>query len=163
MSPRDATPLLVLALASACVSGGASSPEPATRMTAERLQETLRAVDPEAKASGNSLELGFAEVRMVCVFDERNDRMRIIAPIRSLADLSSEQLAAILDANFHSALDARYGTSQGILYAAFLHPLGPLTEREILSAVHQVASLVLTFGTSYSSGTLVYQDPGQAL
>lgn len=62
----------------------------------------------------------------------------------------------VLEANFHSALDARYATSDGVLYAAFIHPLSPLTEAEVRSAVAQVASLVRSFGTTYSSGELVY-------
>lgn len=62
----------------------------------------------------------------------------------------------VLEANFHSALDARYATSDGVLYAAFIHPLSPLTEAEVRSAVAQVASLVRSFGTTYSSGELAY-------
>ena len=70
--------------------------------------------------------------------------------------LTPEQVSRILEANFHTALDARYATSKGYLYAAFIHPLSLLTEREIRSAVVQVANLARAFGTTYSSGGLVY-------
>jgi hypothetical protein len=91
--------------------------------------------------------------------------MRIISPVVPISALTGEQLAAILNANFHSALDVRYGTSEGILYyAAFIHPLSPLTTVELNSAIRQVSSLVRTFGTTYSSGELRYGDGGgQAL
>ena len=43
-----------------------------------------------------------------------------------------------------------------MLYAAFIHPLGPLTEAELVSAVRQVSSLASSFGTGYTSGELVF-------
>ena len=82
--------------------------------------------------------------------------MRLIATIAPVADLTAEHIARILEANFHTALDARYATSNGYLYAAFIHPLSPLTEGELGSAVAQVSNLARTFGTTYSSGELVY-------
>ena len=62
----------------------------------------------------------------------------------------------MLDANFHSALDARYAVSEGIVYALFLHPISSLTPQQIVSALDQVVSLVTTFGTSFSSGQLQF-------
>ena len=154
--------LPVLAACLACASGGAR-PEASPRMTVDALKAVLHEVDANARGADPSLDFEFAGVRITAVWDEGNDRMRLVAPVRRTAALSPEQVAAVFQANFHSALDARYGTSQGILYAAFLHPLGALSRDELLSAVHQVASLVLTFGTTYSSGALVYRDPGEAL
>ena len=165
MTPRRPRPwLAALALLAGlgCASGEAPE-ESRSPASPALLQETLRAVDPEARVGANSIELRFAEVEMACIWDEANDRMRIIAPVRAVKDLTPEQLGAVFAANFHSALDARYGASQGILYAAFLHPLGSLSREEVLSAVRQVASLVRTFGSTYSSGELVYRDSGQAL
>lgn len=123
----------------------------------------LESLDPEARDGPGGFELTFAGVRMACISDPRFGRMRIIAPIVALAEVTATQHARILEANFHSALDARYATSQGVLYAAFIHPLPPLSEGEVRSAVRQVASLVLTFGSTYSSGELVYQGSEQAL
>ncbi len=65
----------------------------------------------------------------------------------------------MLDTNFHSALDARYVTSNGLVYAAYIHPLSPLRREEILSVLRQVAELVKTFGTPYSSGELSFGFP----
>lgn len=54
----------------------------------------------------------------------------------------------MLEANFHSALDVRYATSNGLVYAAYIHPLSLLRREEIHSALRHVAKLVKTFGTT---------------
>lgn len=59
-----------------------------------------------------------------------------------------------MEANFHSALDARYAVSDGVLYSAFIHPLASLTERDLISGIGQTRQLALTFGRKYSSGAL---------
>jgi len=87
-----------------------------------------------------------------CISDELADRMRIIAPIKAVGEASPEETIAAMHANFHTALDARYAVSGGTIYAAFIHPLSPLTREQVLSAVRQVAAAHATFGTSYSSG-----------
>ena len=67
---------------------------------------------------GPVLEFTFQGTRLACVSDREHDRMRIIAPIRRQSELSADQIVRILEANFHTALDARYATSEGVLYAA---------------------------------------------
>jgi len=51
-------------------------------------------------------------------------------------------------------LDSKYAIGEGLVWSAFIHPLGELTEDQFLSAVSQVYSGVQTFGTYYSSGVL---------
>jgi hypothetical protein len=87
--------------------------------------------------------------------------MRLITPVRRISELSPEQVPRVLEANFHTTLDARYATSEDILYAAYIHPLSFLSEVELRSAVRQVSNLALSFGSTYSSGELVYA-PGQS-
>lgn len=123
----------------------------------------LRVLDRVVRDAGASVrggdgvwEFDIDGVRMACITDVRFDRMRLIAPICDEDELTEEQRKAVLEANFHTALDARYATSEGVLYAAFIHPLSSLTSEELRSAVGQVASLVETFGSTYSSGTLVF-------
>ena len=108
------------------------------------------------------LEFTHDGVKMTCISDIEYSRMRIVTPIIRVEELTPEQVAHILEANFHTALDARYATSQGVLYATFIHPLAPLTEAELASAVRQVATLARTFGSSYTSGALSYGG-GEAL
>lgn len=148
---------LIVCLLCAPTSAALDGPEPGpSRMTQARLVEVLRGLAPQVQGRANALSFEFSGVRIECISDAPNDRMRLVAVIAPVSKLTPEQIAHILEANFHSALDARYGTSDGYLFAAFIHPLSPLTEGEIHSAVTQVASLVRTFGTTYSSGALVF-------
>lgn len=128
-------------------------------MTEAQLVELLRSVGREVRVQGNGVELTVGDVRMACVWDVTHDRMRILAPVIEDSLLDEGQQRVLLDANFHSALDARYATSGGVLYAVFIHPLSPLRAEEVQSAVRQVASLVKTFGTTYSSGELIFGPP----
>ncbi len=66
--------------------------------------------------------------------------MRVIAPVVSLSNLTAEQKDLMLEANFHSAPDARYATSEGVVYAAFIHPLSAPQESEVRSGTQQVAA-----------------------
>ncbi|MDX8402865.1 MAG: hypothetical protein R8K54_00470 [Mariprofundaceae bacterium] len=100
----------------------------------------------------------YKETKMALISDVRHDRMRIIAPIMEYSKLTQEQKDTIAESNFHRTLDARYAASKGILYSAFIHPMSPLTKKELESALDQVSSLVTTFGSSYSSGSLSFAE-----
>ena len=125
---------------------------------------TLRALifecADQAEGEGAAWHFIYAGVQMACMTDSEFGRMRIVAPIVEASALRPEIMYAMLDANYHSALDVRYAISDGMVMAAFIHPLVPLDEEQVLSAVRQVASAVQTFGGSYSSGELVF-GPGR--
>jgi hypothetical protein len=128
-------------------------------MQLDELEAVLRTEADEIHGNDGAWELVIEHVTMACLTDAGFDRMRVIAPIVEETDLTDEQLRAVLEANFHTALDARYATSDGVLYAAFIHPLSPLTEEQLRSALSQLVSLVETFGTTYTGGTLVFGNP----
>ncbi len=128
-------------------------------MTQEHLHEILMGLDDKADLDGNVVQFEYYDGPMICISDPGHDRMRIISPIARVQDLEGEQLMACLAANFHTALDARYALSGEILYSAFIHPLSPLTDDQVQSAVRQVAMARNTFGSTYSSGDLVF--PGE--
>ena len=132
------------------------------QMTQARMEALLREVGTDVSGVPGMLEFTFHGVRIGCISDVEHDRMRLITPVHRVSELSPEEVARVLEANFHTALDARYASSQGILYAAYIHPLGPLSQSELQSAVRQVASLAQSFGSTYSSGELVY-SPGRSL
>lgn len=90
------------------------------------------------------------------ITDEKADRMRIIVPVTTASALSSKQLYRVMQANFDTALDARYAIAQDVLWAAFIHPLSVLTAEEFVSGVAQTSNLVKSFGTSYASGALSF-------
>ncbi len=98
----------------------------------------------------------YQKVKMALISDSKHDRMRIIAPITEYSEITAEQKDIIMESNFHRALDARYAVSNGVLYSAFIHPMSPLTQKELEDALNQVLTLALTFGSSYSSGTLSF-------
>ncbi len=98
----------------------------------------------------------YGGVQMIAVSDRNADRMRIIAPIIKQDELDAAQKDAMLEANYHSALDVRYALSNGIVWTAFIHPLSPLDEAQVISALDQVRQSALSFGSSYSSTGLVF-------
>lgn len=102
----------------------------------------------------------FGGVPIMLVADAGHDRMRLISPVKAAEEVTEAEMKAVLLANFHTALDARYAVGNAVLFSAFLHPLGSLTEADLKSAIRQVAHLTKTFGTSYSSGELVF--PGSS-
>ena len=144
----------VLALVLSCVLAfpGLAQDAPAPRMTQESLRQIIADAAGEARVEGNVIVFRLGDVTLVCISDAAADRMRIVAPIKPIAESSPEEIFAAMHANFHSMLDARYAMSNGVIYAAFLHPLSLLTREQVLSALRQVAAAHATFGTSFSGG-----------
>lgn len=100
-------------------------------------------------------------INVYLISDPVHDRMRIIAPIALLNKLDPRFLEVMLEANFSRTLDARYSTSEGVVYATFMHPLSSLTPELLKSSLAQVLNLAKTFGTRFSSGVLEWGDPGE--
>ena len=69
-------------------------------------------------------------------------------------ELSKEQLYRLMQANFESALDARYAVARGLVWSTFIHPLGPMSEEQIWSALAQTITLAATYGSGFTSGAL---------
>jgi len=139
-------------------------------MTLEHLEDILSgAVESGAveNLEGANGQWGFQYdgVPMVLITSQEYDRMRLIAPIIKLEDLTDEQRQNMLIANFHTALDARYaiGTLGGepAVVAAFLHPLSSLEDDHFRSALSQVGESAKTFGTTYSSGGILLRPNGR--
>ena len=62
----------------------------------------------------------------------------------------------LMQANFDSALDARYAVAQGRLWGVFIHPLSPLERDQFLSGIAQTINLARTYGQTYSGGANVF-------
>ncbi len=133
-----------------------SGDETETGMTAERLGELVLNVDEDARFSGSGWEFQVADLDVALIYDVRADRMRIIIPIGPTDDISEDELLRIMQANFDSALDARYAIAQGKLWGTFIHPLSELSDLEFLIALGETANIVLSYGTSYSSGMFIF-------
>lgn len=120
------------------------------------MEKIVKAMAEGSKGENGVVDFHFEQVRMYLISDTTHNRMRIVAPITDASKLSEEQTLAILESNYHQALDARYAISKGVLFSAYIHPLAELTEAQIKSAVIQVANLALSFGNEYTSGVLSY-------
>ena len=127
-------------------------------MTPERMIALLSDVVDDMNIEGSVVEFVLQEVPMLLVYDLNANRMRLVSPIVEVANLQEGQLTAAMEANFHSALDARYAISNGIVWSAFVHPLADLSEQLFMSAVLQVATARATFGSEYSSGAMTFGD-----
>ena len=153
--------IAVLTVAATLLAPNAGAHDPGESMTQERLQDLILEIGNDVLIGGNVIQFEHNGVPLICVSDPVADRMRIVSPIIELAKVESDQLLLALAANFHTVLDVRYAISDGAVYAAYIHPLSPLTEAELVSAIDQVAIAQLTFGSEYSSGALIFDggDP----
>ncbi len=97
---------------------------------------------------------------LICITDENHNRMRIMSPVTEVSTLSGEEILNSLLANFHTALDVKYAISDEVMWAVFIHPLNELSETQMEDAISQVFLAAETFGSTYSSTSLVF--PGKA-
>lgn len=133
-----------------------ANPMPEPAMTLDRLDAIIRALDPEAQDNGAAWQFTIDGVQVLIITDARADRMRAITPIASSDELMPEQMTRMMQANFDSALDARYAIANGLVWSAFIHPLGALEKNQLISGIGQVVNLARSFGTLYSSGGLQF-------
>lgn len=133
-----------------------SSADHEVAMDNQRLGELIKRIDKSAQGKPGFWRF-IVEGREVSVItSEKANRMRIIVPIAPATKLSNEKLIRMMQANFDSALDARYSIAKDIVWGAFIHPLRELNDEEFLSGVGQAVNLALTYGEAYSSGALVF-------
>ncbi len=131
-------------------------PAKAQEMTPEKLKSVIAQVSDTLQQQGNSIQFLYKQRMLICVYDENANRMRIISPIVQREEIGEEELLNALVANFHSALDVKYALSDEIIWSCFVHPLAELSEHQVSDAIDQVFSAAATFGSSYSSTTLVF-------
>lgn len=125
-------------------------------MTLAGLAELVRRIDPEARIQGSAIQFHVQERTLILVGDEHAGRMRIMTPIARTDALDATILQRMLQADFDAVLDARYAIANGIVWSVFIHPLPPMDEAQLANAIGQVYIAAATFGTTYTSGALVY-------
>lgn len=137
-----------------------TSPEasdlPPTAMAAVALLTIVTTIDEEAQLTANGATFTIDETTVTLVFDVNADRMRLFSQIAPSDGLSGPQFRRLMQANFDTALDARYAVAQGQLWSTFIHPLTSLTQDDFVSALAQTVTLVKTYGTTYSSGAMSF-------
>lgn len=132
------------------------APQAEPSMTMERLANIVLALDPDAQFRGPSIEFTVADIPVILIADPRADRMRAMVPIRAADGLDAAELMRLMQANFDSALDARYAVAQGRLWGVFIHPLSPLKSDQLVSGLAQTVNVARTYGQSYSGGAQVF-------
>ena len=125
-------------------------------MTLERLGEIVQVLDEEAIFRGPTIEFTIADIPVIIVADPRANRMRAMVPIRAAEGLDASELMRLLQANFDSALDARYAVAQGRLWGVFIHPLSPLETDQLISGLAQTVNVARSYGQTYSGGAQVF-------
>ena len=128
-----------------------------TPMTNVRMHHLLERIDPELQGQLGSWLLQYDNLTVQVITDENADRMRVIVPILKAEDLNDEELVRMMQANFDSVLDARYSIANGVLWSAFIHPFSILSDEEFISGLAQAITAAATFGSTYSSGALIFR------
>jgi len=125
-------------------------------MTLARMAGIISTLDPEARAQGAQFALQIEGTQVFVVTDPRNDRMRAMVPIREVDGIDPGDLARMMQANFDTALDARYAIAQGSLWAVYIHPLSPLQKNQFISGLGQAVNLAKTYGSLYTGGAMTF-------
>lgn len=125
-------------------------------MTLQKLFDLVRRIDPQARFQGNAAQFEVEGRELILVGDEQAGRMRIMTPLARVGSLDAAVLHRMLQADFDAVLDARYAIANDVVWSAFIHPLPPLDEAQFANAVAQVYVAAITFGSTYTSGALVY-------
>ena len=126
------------------------------KMTPGKMLLILREVAPDVEQNGNQMFFKIAEYPVILIYDNSADRMRLVVPIMTQADLKEDQLMKAMEANFHSVLDVRYAIGNGFVFSVFVHPLSTLDEELFRSAIQQVVVAAATFGEEYASGPFTF-------
>lgn len=131
-------------------------PSEAANAALTMIDAALKKVDDSIAREGNGWQFQLGERIVIVVTDPLAERMRIISPIAAAEQLTPELVERLMQANYDSALDARYAIAQNLLWGVFIHELTSLNEKEFLSGLLQVVNISNNFGTSFSSGEMVF-------
>ena len=121
-------------------------------MTLGRMADIVLALDPDASIAGTGFAFSIDDIPVLIVTDVRANRMRAMVPIRSAEAMTAEEMQRVMQANFDSALDARYAVAQGRLWGVFLHPFKELERDQLISGLAQTVNVAKTYGTLFTSG-----------
>ena len=127
-------------------------------MTNSDLEKIIYVVSDSIRGGGGNWQFMIKGRMLACITDSTNNRLRIMSPITEQKKLSHIELLKLMEANFHTALDARYAIADDLLWSVYVHPLKELQKDEILSAINQVYTAALTYGTTYNSSELTFPN-----
>lgn len=131
-------------------------PDVEPHMTFEVMAGIVAALDPDASVSPRGMALSVGNIPVTIITDVRANRMRILVPVASASGLSDDDLMRMMQANFDTALDARYAVAQGRLWSVYIHPFAQLEREQFVSGLAQTVTLARTYGSTYASGGAVF-------
>ncbi len=123
-------------------------------MTLDRMGAILTALDPETARQGGLVRLTIEGFSQMVVTDVPSDRMRAMLSVSAAETVDPEEMSRLMQANFDSALDARYALANGRLWSVFIHPFAALEKNRLISGIAQTVNVAKTYGTLYSGGAL---------
>ena len=127
-----------------------------TDMTNARMGRILATEADSVAGSDGNWQVILEQRMLFVITDPAANRMRIFTPVISSEDVDEKLMRAMLIANFHTALDAKYSLYEGFVISTFTHPLAELREHQFIDALRQVARLADNFGTTFSSTDLFF-------
>jgi len=70
--------------------------------------------------------------------------------------MTADELTRVMQANFDSALDARYALAHGRLWGVFIHSFKELHRDQFISGLGQTVNIAKTYGTLFTGGTFQF-------
>ncbi len=132
------------------------------KMNNKKLEKTLKKITQEIEGESGNWQVLYRDFPLFILTDESSNRMRIFTPILEEQELKIGQMKKMLEANFHSALDAKYSLYEGFVIGIYTHPLVELNEKQMEDAMQQVVNLSKNFGTSYTSTDVMFGHSAQS-
>lgn len=119
------------------------------KMTVKKMAEILREENIDLQGKDGQWQFFYEGMQMFLLTDSDSNRMRIMTPLAKLDLLRQtpefseiELLQKMMRANYLATGDVRLCTNRHIIWAAFLHPLDSLTERDLVGALGQLTETV---------------------
>ena len=126
-------------------------------MTNTKLNEILKRETQIMESNNNGVwQVLYGERLLYIMTDETNNRMRIFTPVIAKEEIKEGEGEKMLEANFHSALDAKYSLYEGFVITVYTHPLQELQPRQFIDAMQQIVTLANNYGSTYSSTILIF-------
>jgi hypothetical protein len=121
-------------------------------MSPARMELIFGSLVPAIEGPSGAIRTVIDGINIYLISDPANDQMRMLVPIADVQGLDPQIFNALLEANFSNTPDARYGISEGTIFATFMHPISSLTPELIESALSQVIGLHRTYVGLFSRG-----------
>ena len=126
------------------------------QMSNQKMDEIFKKEAQEIEGELGYWTMLYGEKPVIAITDSTANRMRLFTPIIEEEKLEKGQMKIMLEANFHSALDAKYCLYNDFVISVFTHPLKELTEEQLIDALRQVVILAYAFGDTYSSTGMIF-------